>query len=386
MATIRGTNGRPVSGPLQGLTIVEMAALGPVPLAGQLLADLGANVVIIDRQSRTVNQAEINRRNKRSVALNLKNGEGLVAAKAIIAKADVLLEGFRPGVMEKLGIGPEPCLELNPSLIYGRMTGWGQDGPLAKVAGHDINYLALTGVLHAIGERGSPPPPPLNIAADYGGGAMFLVMGVLSAWIERSLSGVGQVVDVAMIEGVPAMMGLLYTLLSQQSWTEERADNMLDGGAPYYRCYETSDGKYLSVGAIEPQFFAELVKLSGLPESDCLIQNNKAHWPDMHARYEAHFRSRSRAEWVAIFEDSDACVAPVLTFAEARVHPHNVARNVFSNPDTCLQATPAPRFERTPLPPPRPAVAAGSDTVEVLAELGYSDSQLALLKASGALS
>ncbi len=374
-----------MNGPLQGITVVEMAALGPVPLAGQLLADLGAEVIIIDRKSQPADSTDINRRGKRSVALNLKHDEGLRAAKKLIASADILLEGFRPGVMEKLGLGPQCCAEQNPSLIFARMTGWGQQGPLSGVAGHDINYLALTGVLHAIGQQGQPPTPPLNIAADYGGGAMFLVMGVLSAWIERTSSGVGQVVDVAMIEGVPAMMGLIYTLLSRQSWVAERESNMLDGGAPYYRCYETADGKYLSVGAIEPQFFAELLALAGLPESDRAVQNNQQRWPEMHQRYEAHFRTKTRAQWEAVFDGSDACVAPVLNFEEARDHPHNRARDVFSSPQGVLQARPVPGFDRTPLPAPRPPVGAGSSSTDVLTGLGYSKHELNTMRDNGAL-
>jgi len=370
-------------GPLSGLTVVEMVALGPVPLAGQLLADLGAKVIIIDRKSAAEDATDINRRNKRSIALNLKSDTGLEAARTVLDSADILLEGFRPGVMEKLGLGPDECLQRNPRLIIGRMTGWGQHGPLAPYAGHDINYLALTGALHAIGRKDQPPVPPLNLAADYGGGAMFLVMGVLSALFERSVSGKGQVVDTAMIDGVPAMMGLIHTLYARQSWKPERQSNMLDGGAPYYRCYETLDHKHIAVGAIEPQFFAALVELAGLPEQDKNIQNHHQHWPDMHRRYEAVFRSKTRAQWEEVFRDSDACVSPVLDFDEAAAHSHNSARDVFLKPGDVMQASPAPRFDRTPSAQPAAPQAPGSSSFEILGELGYSVETLEQMRASG---
>lgn len=360
-----------------------MVGLGPVPLAGQLLADLGANVIIIDRVSGDADHTDINRRNKRSIALNLKSAAGLEAAKNVIDTADILIEGFRPGVMEKLGLGAEECFVRNPGLIYGRMTGWGQEGPLASTAGHDINYLALTGALHAIGRKGEPPVPPLNLAADYGGGSMFLVMGVLSALFERSLSGKGQVVDSAMIDGVPAMMGLIHTLYARQSWVAERESNMLDGGAPYYRCYETLDAKHIAVGAIEPQFFAELVALAGLPAEDCDIQNSQEHWPDMHRRFEEVFRSKTRAEWESIFAQSDGCVAPVLNFDEAQEHEHNTSRGVFLKQQDVLQAAPAPRFGRTPAKQPASPLAPGSSSAEVLSVLGYSAEKLEKMRASG---
>ena len=301
-----------MSGALSGLKVVEMAGLGPCPLAGQLLADHGADVVVIDRASRKPDPRDVNHRGKRSVAVNLKSEAGVEVARKLIAQADVLIEGFRPGVMEKLGLGPEECLTLNPRLIYGRMTGWGQDGPLAHTAGHDLNYLSITGALHAMGRKGEPPVPPLNLAADYGGGTMFLLFGVLMALYERSSSGKGQVLDVAMSEGVPAMMGLLHSMLAQGFWSPQRDSNMLDGAAPYSRCYETKDAKFLSVGAIEPQFYAELVQLAGLPEADRSTQNDRGIWPDRAEAYAALFRTKTRDEWVKIFDGSDACVAPVL--------------------------------------------------------------------------
>lgn len=375
-----------MSGPLKNLVVIEMAALGPVPLAGQLLADMGADVTIIDRQSAAADSTDINRRNKKSVALNLKNDAGLLAAKKIITNADIVLEGFRPGVMEKLGLGPDDLQQLNPRLILGRMTGWGQQGPLSKTAGHDINYLALTGALHAIGCDGEPPVPPLNLAADYGGGAMFLICGVLSALFERSQSGQGQVVDAAMVDGVPAMMGLIHTMVAQNLWVNTRENNMLDGGAPYYRCYETHDRKYIAVGAIEPQFFRQFVELAGLPESELKAQNDQSLWPEMRKRYAEHFKTKTRDQWDAIFSGTDACVAPVLDFSEVATHPHNRAREVFRQPDDVLQSSPAPRFNRTPSPAPEPVQGAGAQTDEALERCGYSALEISLLRESGAIS
>ncbi len=372
-----------MSGPLSHLLIVEMAALGPVPLAGQLMADLGAKVIIIDRASDSKDSGDINRRNKKSIALNLKSTQGREALLKVIESADILLEGFRPGVMEKLGIGPSECQTINERLVYGRMTGWGQEGPLSSTAGHDINYLAITGALHAIGKKGEPPIPPLNLVADYAGGAMFLVMGVLAALQERQQSGKGQVVDAAMVDGVPSIMGFIQTLYQQQQWQPERQSNMLDGGAPYYRCYETSDKQYISVGAIEPQFFKLFVELAGLPATDLLEQNERDRWPQMHHRYEQHFRSKTRDEWMQIFDGSDACVAPVLNFEEAPLYHHNKERNVFI--DDSFQASPAPRFDRTPAGQPTSPIQFGASTDEILGDLGYSDSELDELRKQGVI-
>ena len=372
-----------MSGPLTGLTILEMAAIGPVPLAGQLMADLGATVIIIDKKSGTTPADDINRRNKQSVAINLKSPDGRDVFLKLVQSADVLLEGFRPGVMEKLSLGPDECRERNTALIYGRMTGWGQQGPLSKTAGHDINYLAITGALHAIGSKEGPPVPPLNLVADYAGGAMFLVMGVLAAVHERQQSGKGQTIDAAMIDGVPSIMGFIQNLYRQEHWSSDRQSNMLDGGAPYYRCYKTADGEFISVGAIEHQFFKVFITLAGLPESDLSIQNDRHHWSDMHKRYEAHFLTRTRDEWMLKFEGSDACVAPVLSFDEAPLHPHNSARQVFRGAD--FEASPAPRFDRTPVLEPEAPVAAGSGTDEILAGAGVSAEELQRLRSNGAL-
>ncbi|MDH3264077.1 MAG: CoA transferase [Paracoccaceae bacterium] len=335
-------------GPLKGLAVIEMGAIGPVPLAGQLLADLGAAVTVIDRAPVPPDPALINRRGKGSAVLDLKSVEGLARAREMIGTADVLLEGFRPGVMERLGLGPEDCHALNPRLVYGRMTGWGQDGPLAQTAGHDINYIALTGALHAIGPGQGKPVPPLNLLGDYGGGTMFLLFGVLAALYERASSRRGQVVDAAIVDGVPAMMSLIHELVARGSWTQAREANWLDGGAPYYACYETADGRHLAVGALEDPFFARLAQGMGL--SDDLVANrqDRSRWPEMREAYAAIFRTRSRDEWMAEFGGTDACAAPVLTFEEAARDPHMAARGAFLRQRGVLQAGVAPRFSRTP--------------------------------------
>ena len=374
-----------MAGPLDGLKLVEMAGLGPCPLAGQLMADLGATVVVIDRASAPADATDVNRRGKQSVALNLKSPDGLEAARRIIAQSDILIEGFRPGVMEKLGLGPAACHAINPGLIFGRMTGWGQDGPLAMTAGHDINYLSLSGALGAIGRADGPPVPPLNLAADYGGGSMFLIFGVLAALYERSRSGRGQVVDAAMVDGVPAMMGLIHQWLALGRWGQRREANLLDGGAPFYRCYATKDGRALSVGPLEPQFFAELVTLAGLPEAHRADQNDPATWPARRALYAQVFARKSRDEWMAIFEGTDACVAPVLDWDEVEHHPHNAARGTFLRVDGVMQAAPAPRFDRTPAAMPGVPGAPGQDTDTVLTGLGYDAATLEAMRRTGAL-
>ncbi|MFV0476091.1 MAG: CaiB/BaiF CoA transferase family protein [Pikeienuella sp.] len=361
-----------MAGPLEGLKVVEMEGLGPCPLAGQLLADLGAEVVIVARKSGPPDPTALVNRGKRSVALDLKSERGIEAARRLIARADILIEGFRPGVMERLGLGPDAALSLNPRLIYGRMTGWGQDGPRAHTAGHDINYLALTGVLHAIGRRGEPPPPPLNIAADYGGGTMFLLLGVLSALWARERSGAGQVIDAAMVDGATALMSLLHSFLANGRWRNEREANLLDGGAPFYRTYETADGKFLSVGAIEPQFHAELLKIAGLPAADQAGRMDAQAWPARRESYAAIFRSRTRDEWVALFEGTDACVAPVLDWLEAPEDPHMKARGTLAAVNGVIQAAPAPRFSGTPAATPAPPPAPGADTEVVLREIGMA--------------
>ena len=374
-----------MSGPLSSLKVIEMAGLGPCPLAGQLLADLGAEVIVIDRKSGSDISREVNRRGKKSIALNLKSKRGIEILLQLISKADILIEGFRPGVMERLGLGPDECLVNNPKLIYGRMTGWGQTGPLSHSAGHDLNYLAITGALHAMGKDGEPPVPPLNLVADYGGGSMFLIMGVLSAIIERGISGKGQIVDAAMVDGVPAMMGMIHSMLAQGTWVNSREDNFVDGGAPYYRCYTCADGKCLSVGCIEPQFFAEFLQLTKLDENLCKKQNDKTAWPMFHALFEKTIRSKSRDEWAKHFEGTDACVAPVLDFDEAANYSHNVERNAFFKQNGVTQTTIAPRLSRTIAPTPKLGDKTGNDTSDILQDVGLSETEIKALATKGIL-
>lgn len=374
-----------MSGPLSSVKVIEMVGLGPCPLAGQLLADMGAEVIVVDRKSGSDISTEVNRRGKSSIALNLKDPIGTQTALNLISSADILIEGFRPGVMERLGLGPDDCLSANSKLIYGRMTGWGQTGPLSHSAGHDLNYLAITGALHAMGKEGEPPVPPLNLVADYGGGSMFLIMGVLSALIERGVSGKGQIVDAAMVDGVPAMMGMIHSMLVQGSWINQRQNNFVDGGAPYYRCYECQDGKFLSVGCIEPQFFAEFLKLAKLDVSLGKQQNDKSVWPTMHQLFEKTLASKSRDEWAAVFEGTDACVAPVLDFHEATEYPHNVARKAFITQNGVSQTSPAPRFSSSDTPPPKPAMETGEEASQILHDIGMSESEIKALASSGIL-
>ncbi len=341
-----------MSGPLSGLKVVEMQGLGPAPLAGQFLADLGAEVTLITRRSGAADPTDINNRGKRSVALNLKHPEGVTAALRLIDRADVLIEGFRPGVMERMGLGPADCHARNAGLVYGRMTGWGQDGPWAQMAGHDINYLGLTGFLHATGRADDVPTPPLNIAADYGGGTMFLLFGIMAALWERERSGQGDVIDAAMVDGSAALMALIHAFRARGQWSETREANLLDGAAPFYRCYECADGKFLAVGPLEPQFFAELLERMGLPVEHQATQMHAATWSGRRTEYAEIFRSKTRDEWAAIFEGSDACATPVLTWSEAPDHPHMRSRGTFTQTGGVVQPAPAPRFARNSPPEP----------------------------------
>lgn len=374
-----------MNGPLKGLRVIEMEGLGPAPLAGQFLADLGAEVILITRKSRPADPADINNRGKRSAALNLKTPEGIEAALALIARADVLIEGFRPGVMERMGLGPEVCQTRNPGLVFARMTGWGQDGPMAQMAGHDINYLGLTGFLNATGRADDVPTPPLNIGADYAGGTMFLLFGIMAALFERQSSGKGQVVDAAMVDGASALMALIHTWIARGQWSERREANLLDGGAPFYRAYACADGKFLSVGPLEPQFFAELVRLAGLPEDHKATQMDARQWPARRDTYADVFAQKTRDDWMAIFDGTDACVAPILSWSEAAEHPHLAARSTFFTRDGVTQAAPAPRFDRTPTATPGLPAAAGADTETLLTEAGLADDVIARLRAAGAL-
>ncbi len=374
-------------GPLTGLKIIELQGIGPGPFCGMMLADMGAEVVRVDRAS-SVGQASVDvlARSRKSIAVDLKVPDGVETVLRLVAGSDALIEGFRPGVMERLGLGPDVCLERNPRLIYGRMTGWGQTGPLAHAAGHDINYIALTAALHSIGEKGRRPTPPLNLVGDFGGGGMLLAFGMVAALFERSRSGKGQVVDAAMTDGSALLMNGLFGMMNGEHWLPERGSNLLDGGAHFYGTYETKDGEYISIGSIEPQFYALLLEKSGLGEQqDIGPQMDRAQWPDMQRRLEAIFKSKTREEWDEIMLGTDICYAPVLNFRDAIAHPHNDARNTFVAVDGIHQAAPAPRFSRTSPKPPSAAVAAGAHTDEILRSFGFGNAEIQALRDSGAV-
>lgn len=359
-------------GPLKGIKVIEMAGIGPGPFAGMLLADMGAEVISVERRVDPNKRRlpDCSRRGKRSIALNLKSEEGINALLQLVDKADVLFEGFRPGVMERLGIGPDVCLARNPKLVYGRMTGWGQTGPLAKAAGHDINYIALTGALYAMGRKDENPVPPLNLVGDYGGGGMFLVMGILAAVIEAKSSGKGQVVDAAMTDGSAILMAMFNSLHAMGMWSPKRASNLLDSAAHFYDTYATKDGKYISIGSIEPQFYALLMEKAGLDKETFGFQMNQKEWPSMKEKLVDIFKEKTRDEWSEIMEGTDVCFAPVLDFLEAQKHPHNVARQTYIEVDGMMQPAPAPRFSRTKSEVQYGSRAAGEDTEEVLKEWG----------------
>jgi alpha-methylacyl-CoA racemase len=362
-------------GPLSGVRVIELAGIGPGPFAAMLLADLGAEVIRVDRpsgQSFPIPDKDLTNRGKRSVAVDLKHDRGREVVLRLVERSDILIEGFRPGVTERLGLGPADCLARNPALVYGRMTGWGQQGPLARSAGHDIGYIAVAGVLHAIGRAGGPPQVPVNLLGDFAGGSMYLVVGVLAALIEARSGGAGQVVDAAIVDGAAHLSTFVHAFMAAGAWRDERGVNMLDTGAPWYDVYETADGEYMAVGAIEPQFYAEFLRRLGL--HDLPGQHDVNRWPELRERFAAAFKSRTRAEWTEIFLPGDACVAPVLSLAEAREHPYNAAREVFTRgADGVPQPAPAPRFSRTPGAIGGPPATAGAHTREVLAELGFAD-------------
>ncbi|MBB5406313.1 alpha-methylacyl-CoA racemase [Paraburkholderia sp. HC6.4b] len=361
---------QPRRGPLVGLKVLEFAGLGPAPLAGMLLADLGADVVRIDRPpAKSADSADVTSRGKRSVVLDLKTEPGYRTALALAKRADVLIEGFRPGVMERLGLGTEALLDINPKLVYGRITGWGQQGPLAHAAGHDLNYIALTGALAAIGPRDGKPIPPLNLVGDYGGGTMFLLFGVLSALYERERSGQGQVIDAAMTDGTLALLAPIVGLRAAGHWPASRGGNLLDGGAHFYNAYQCADGAYVSVAAVESHFYALLrdkLGISDVPEFD--PQMDIEQWPALSDRLQQVFLTKTRAEWTALLEGTDACFAPVLDFDEAPRHPHNVARQSHMSLDGVLQPAPAPRFSRTQPSTPCPPCATEANTEGVLTD------------------
>ncbi|BCQ07969.1 alpha-methylacyl-CoA racemase [Mycobacterium heckeshornense] len=358
-----------MAGPLAGLRVIELAGIGPGPHAAMILGDLGADVVRVERPtaaSGPVRDAML--RNRRFVTADLKSDEGRELVLRLVAKADVLIEGYRPGVTERLGLGPDDCARVNDRLIYARMTGWGQTGPRSQQAGHDINYISLNGVLHAIGRAGERPVPPLNLVGDFGGGSMFLLVGILAALWERQASGKGQVIDAAMIDGSSVLIQMMWAMRAMGMWSDERGTNMLDGGAPYYDTYECADGRYVAVGAIEPQFYAELLKGLGLDGADLPGQNDRSRWPELRARIAEVIGSKDRDHWATVFAESDACVTPVLSFGEVETEPHITARRTFYQSDGGLQPVPAPRFSRTVPDQPRPAGPPGSDTEAVLAD------------------
>jgi alpha-methylacyl-CoA racemase len=378
-------------GVLSGYKIIEFAGIGPAPMCAMLLSDMGADVLRIDRAEDanlgipTDAKYSVLNRGRRSVAIDLKKKEGTEVALALIERADALIEGFRPGVMERLGLGPDLCLTRNPRLVYGRMTGWGQDGPLAHAAGHDINYIALTGALHSIGRKGEAPVPPLNLVGDFGGGGTYLALGVVAALLEAQKSGKGQVIDVAMVDGASSLMAAIYGLRAAGRWTDQRGDNILDTGAHYYDVYETSDGQYVSIGSIEPKFYDELLKLSGLKHEELPRQNDRSAWPMLKDRIAAIFRSKTREEWCRIMEGSDVCFAPVLNMQEAPLHPHNRHRGAFVEVEGVVQPAPAPRFSRTPSAIQRPPAQPGEHTEEALRDWGFSAAEVAQLRGSGAI-
>ena len=371
------------TGPLCGIRIVELAGLGPVPHACMVLADLGADIVRVDRPGGGFGLAshDVLGRSRRSVAVDLKRPGGPEVVLRLVDSADVLVEGLRPGVTERLGVGPQECLARNPRLVYGRMTGWGQHGPLAARVGHDLNYLAISGALGAIGEPGRKPVPPINLVGDFGGGSMLLVSGVLAALVERATSGQGQVVDAAMVDGVSTLMAMTWGFRAAGGWADERGVNVLDGGAPFYDTYLCADGGYLAIGAIEPQFWAVVVEVLGL--KDAPAQHDRASWPELRRRIADAVASRPRDEWAAVFDPLDACVSPVLTLGEAAQHPHMVARGAVGVLDGVLQPAPAPRFSRTPGQVSRPASEPGADTREALTDWGFSADEVHHLEDSG---
>ncbi len=376
-------------GPLSGVRVVEIASLAPAPFGCMILSDLGADVLRVDRAERcgpdARQPADPLSRGRRSLGLNLKDPAAVELLLRLIEDADVLVEGFRPGVAERLGFGPRVCAGRNPGLIFARMTGWGQDGPLAATAGHDIDYIAISGALSTVGRAGEPPVPPVNLLGDFGGGGMLLALGILAALVERAGSGLGQVVDAAMVDGSALLTSFVYGLRATGGWQDQRGSNLLDGGAPFYDTYPTADGEFMAVGALEPQFYAALLAGLGLTDAGLPGQHDRAGWPVLRQAFGQAFASRSRAEWEQVFAGTDACVSPVLSLAEAPLHPHAVARHAFVDVNGLTQPAPAPRFGRTvaaaPAAPPRP----GADTDAVLTTLGLTPPDIADLRARGVI-
>ncbi|MGH9300569.1 MAG: CaiB/BaiF CoA transferase family protein [Acidimicrobiales bacterium] len=379
-----------MSGPLTGMKVIEIAGIGPGPFAAMMLSDMGAEVVRVDRAQAVNPQAstpawDVMNRGRRSIGVDLKNPDGVETVLKLVESADALIEGFRPGVAERLGIGPEACLDRNPRLVFGRMTGWGQDGPYGQAAGHDINYIALAGALGHIGRSAGPPLPPLNLVGDFGGGGMYLAFGVVCGVWEASRSGQGQVVDAAMVDGAASLMSMFWGFSAVGMWKEERGVNLLDTGAHFYDVYETSDNKFVSIGSIERQFYSELLRLTGLDTESLPDQMDRDQWPNMKDKLANVIRTKSRAQWCELMEGTDVCFAPVLTMAEAALHPHNQARHTFIEIEGVTQPAPAPRFSRTRAEVSRPASRPGENTDEVLADWGFDSEDVAKLRSSGAV-
>ena len=378
-----------MAGPLAGIRVVEMVGLGPCPFAAMMLADMGAEVIRIDRKTAPGvdhpfpmlgTRFDVMARGRRSLALDLKLPAAKAVALRLFDQADVLLEGFRPGVMERLGFGPDTCHARNPKLVYGRVTGWGQHGPLAQAAGHDLNYLALTGMLHGMGRVASPPAPPLNLVGDFGGGAMMLAFGVVCAVLEARGSGKGQVVDAAMTDGAALLGAMMYGMRACGAWNDGRETNLLDGGAPFYDSYACGDGKFITIGALEPQFYAELLRLTGVADPAFHAQMERDGWPQMRQRFDALFKTRSRADWCVVLEGTDVCFAPVLDMAEAPAHPHNVARATLIDIGGVIQPAPAPRFSRTMPSAGAAASTPGVDGAAILADWGWHEPEIGALR------
>jgi alpha-methylacyl-CoA racemase len=378
-----------MSGPLSGFKIVEMAGIGPGPFCGMMLSDLGAEILRIDRADKVKADAgpnpEVLARGRKSVGVNLKTPEGVELVLGLLEKADGLIEGYRPGVMERLGLGPDVCLKRSPGLVYGRMTGWGQDGPMAQAAGHDINYIALAGALEPMGRRGEAPVPPLNLIGDFGGGGMLLAYGMVCGMLEKTRSGKGQVIDAAMVDGAAALMTLINGMRQIGFWKEERGTNLLDTGAFYYDVYECSDGKFISIGAIEPQFYTVMLAKLGVTHDDFPQQFEREKWPEAKVKIAAIWKTKTRSEWCEIFEGSDACFAPVLSMSEAPEHEHMKARGTFVELDGVVQSTPAPRFSRTPGAIQGPPVNPGQHTESALGDWGVAPEEIARLKSNSAI-
>ena len=374
-----------MAGPLEGVRIIEMAGIGPGPFAGMMLADHGAEVIRVDRPGRQAPEPVLGR-NRKSIVVDLKSAEGIAIVRDLAKSADGFFEGLRPGVMERLGLGPDVLLADNPKLVYGRMTGWGQTGPYAPAAGHDINYIALAGALHAYGRAGDKPTPPINMVGDFGGGGMMLAFGMVSAILSARTTGRGQVIDCAMTEGAAVLMGMIWGFRGMGIWKDERGVNMLDTGAHFYDTYECADGRYISLGSIEPQFYAELRRLTGLDaDPDFDAQMDQRQWGPLKAKLTALFKSQPRDHWCALMETTDVCFAPVLSLAEAPEHPHNKARQAFATVGGMTQPMPAPRYSATPTATPQAAPPAGADTEALLAALGYGADRIAALKSAGAV-